>query len=214
MNSTTGSDSPFEGVLGDRLGELPEPFRIQFLVGPDSGYVAVLEGTMESIWVRPRWLFPLFRVLGLLKLLPRQTGRDVAVTLHITGERTRDGRSQQVWRRRFGFARPDRMTTVSEYDAERDAVVDLLGPLRAFEITWDVKFAPPDSLTLTGIGWRLRLGRFAIPLPSKLIGTPVVHHEVVPQSGDVRISFANSVPLLGKVFGYEGTFRARREPIA
>ena len=206
------ASSPFAPVLGDAAREMPEAFRLQFLAGPGGGYTAVLEGVMERIWVRPRWLRPVFWLLGRLSLLPGRTGTAVPVTLRIAGHRTKDGTAQQLWRRRFEFERPWRMTTISEYDPKRRAPIDRLGPLLAFEIVWQVTFTPPGTLTLTGRQWRLRAGGLALPLPSRIIGTPSVEHTLAEAGDAVRVSFTNRVPVLGDIFGYEGTFRARREP--
>lgn len=208
MRPQAPGDSPFTQAFARLAPEVPEVFRTQLLVG--AGERAVLVGVMERIWVRWVWLEPTIRLLGALGLLPGRTGRNVPVTLTIEGREDRDGRATQIWRRRFQFFRPRRMTTSTVFDARSGAAVDQLGPMGMFRLGWRVDFEPPETLKLVGTHWQLLLGPVTLPLPPKLIGLPVVVHTAV-SADTVHIAFVNEAPLLGEVFGYEGTFTVRRE---
>ena len=206
--ANASGDSPFWPAFERLPADVPEVFRKQLLVG--SGERAVLEGQMDRIWVRWPWLLPLFRLLGIAGLLPERTGKNVPVTLTISGHKGRNGWSRQMWRRRFDFRRPKQMVTSTVYDTTMGAAFDRLGPLGVFEVRWALEFEAPGTLTLRGDSWRLRLGPLILPLPSKLTGTPRVVQTAAGEDA-MHISFVNEVPVVGEVFGYEGRFRVRGE---
>src|SRR5947209_1523356 len=95
--------SPFAPTLERYGAGLPAAFRVQFLVAPEDGYDVVLEGTMDRIWRRHSWLWPLFRLFALADMLFPETGTAIPTTNTITAHRQADGRVYHRWNRTFGF---------------------------------------------------------------------------------------------------------------
>jgi hypothetical protein len=173
-----------------------------------SGERVVLEGTMERVWRRGRWLWPLFWLASWSDLLFPETGRDVPVSLVIRAEQS--GR-RHLWRREFRFPRRHRrFTSRMEYDERLGRVIEAVGPGLALALAWDIRFEAPSTLHLACAGWVLRLGPLRIRLPEWFLSSGQAV-ETVPTANTIRIDFTVSHPLLGDVFGYAGTFTVRPE---
>lgn len=201
--------SPFEPDLGPHRGELPQAFVDQYLFSP--GERVVLEGTMERVWRRGRWLWPFFWLASWSDLLFPETGTDVPVTVDIRAAKARAPR--HLWRRDFRFpgGRKRRFTSKIEYDDRLGSVIEAVGPAMALAIAWEMRFEPPSTLHLDCTGWVLRLGSLCVRLPEWLLGGGRAI-ETAPSPDSIGIDFTVSHPLLGDVFGYAGTFMVRREP--
>lgn len=182
----------------------------QYLFPPEEQ--VILEGTMDRVWRRGRWLWPFFWLAAWSDLLFLETGSAVPVTVDIrsVGSRT----AQHLWRRDFRFPnRRRRFTSRLEYDERLGHVIEAIGPGKALAIAWDMRFEPPSTMYLDAAGWVLRLGAMRLRLPEWLLGDGRAV-ETAPAAGTIRIDFTVSHPLLGDVFGYVGTFQVRRRTLS
>jgi hypothetical protein len=171
----------------------------------------VLEGRMERVWRRGRWLWPFFWLASWSELLFPETGSDVPVTVDIRA--LKGPALRHLWRRDFRFpsGRRRRFASRIEYDQRLRRVIEAIGPGRALAIAWDMRFEPPSTLHLDAAGWVLRLGPLHLRLPAWLLGSGRAV-ETAPAPGMIRIDFTVSHPLLGDIFGYVGTFTVKRGP--
>jgi len=91
--------------------------------------------------------------------------------------------------------------------------MELLGPGNALQLAWGLRFAPPLTIEIWTGAAALRLWRWRIPLPRWLSGTVRVVETADPDRDDtIHVDLMISHALLGRIFGYEGTFRLRRQP--
>jgi hypothetical protein len=208
--------SPLDPVFAGHT-DIPFAFREQFFHSADLPYGMRLEGVMHRIWHRPRWLGPLFRWLGGLRILVPQTGTEVPTTLTVRPKWTRLDGVVHVWDRTFAFDPPVRFPTSIICDAKIGQVVDLVGPSDVLYMVWKARYHPPDRFTLDthSIGLCLR-GR-VLWLPTwvwkLMFGTVRFWQVADSHDGDtVRVDLLIKHPLLGPFFGYEGTFRTVRIP--
>ena len=193
--------SPFAAALGPCAAELPRVFREQFLLS--AGRVA-LEGKVQRVWRRHRWLRPLFSALARADILFPETGSEIPAVLVI--EPCAAGHS---WCRGFRFGRIRRFDATLAFDARADRVVELFGPRGFLGVVWEVRFCPPRRIEVWSTEALLRVGGRRIPLPRWLCveGRAV---EVATATGDgLRIELVVSHAWLGPVFGYDGEFRLR-----
>lgn len=199
----------------ENLTDLPEAFREQFLQPPDCGYQVSLEGTMRRVWHRPFWLRPLLSALARVQMLFPEEGADIPARLALTCVR-RGNHVVQVWDRAFTFPRVTRRFYAEvTRDRRSGAVVERFAFRGCLELRWTVTFEPPDTLRITGDRWRFRLGGLGVPMPALFCGA--VHAvQRASQSADpsIDMTLVCRHPLLGDVFGYEGSFTVRREPAA
>ena len=206
-----GEDSsPFEFVLGQI--DLPRQFREQYLLTRGSGNRVILEGKMHRVWRRGRWLWPLFWLAARFEMLFPETGRDVPTLVEITSGNWR-GEPLQTWRRTFRFPNEHRrFTSRMAYDERIGRIVELVGPGAVLGVVWEIRFEAPRTLRLGADEWVLRLGPRRLRLPAWLMGTGRAVETADDSADDViHIDLTLAHPLLGDVFGYEGTFRVRRE---
>jgi hypothetical protein len=203
--------SPFASALGRQAASLPPALRLQFLPDAELGPV-VVEGRMAQVWRRPRWLWPLFRLLASADVLFPETGREIPARLVITSLSDGRGCARQRWHRTVQFQRRRRFDATIVYDPALGRVVELTGPGEVLEFPWDVRFEPPDAVCIEAVGMRLRLGRRRLALP--LACSPSVHvrQRALPDCPDgLALSLTVSLPILGPVFGYAGSVRIRAE---
>jgi hypothetical protein len=199
------STPPFAPVLLSVTDGLPPVFARQFLTpGP-----VRLEGVMHEVWHKPL-LRPLFWLLGTLGVLVGKTGKDIPTTLVI--EPAARG---QLYRRTFRFQPPVELNSLNTYDPAKNCVMEWVGPAKALGMAWDVRFRPPATLLLVTSGWVLRLGRVHLRIPGWLWPWTLGRADAIQRANDhvadtVHIELVIRHGLLGKMFGFSGTFRVIR----
>lgn len=203
--------SPFDTDLRPHVDDLPSAFREQFLTPADAPYEIVLNGEMDNVWHRPRWLWPLFWLSARFDMLFPETGIRVPAAMVIAGGKHRDGRPYQTWQRTFRFPKPRRFNATMEYDERAGQLIELLGPANALRLEWGTRFAPPLTIEIWTKRAALRAGRLRLPLPRWLTGTVRVVERADAHLGDtIHVDLTISHTLFGQVFGYTGTFQLRR----
>lgn len=198
-------------VLKD--ARLPTAFQHQFLASVDEPSDTVLEGYMDRVWHRPRWLWPLLWLAARFDLLFPEVGSHVPATMLIRGERDREQRPCQHWLRTFAFPTPRHFNAIMAYDEELGRVVEFMGPGHALRIQWEVQFKPPATMHIASRACHLVLGGRAIPLATwQHPSVEAVETADLEREDTIHINLSVSHPWLGAIFGYEGTFRLQRLP--
>jgi hypothetical protein len=205
--SGRGLSGPFAPVLGAYRGRLARPLADQFL-GADCHHRVRLVGTMHQIWRRHGWLRPLFTVLAWADILFPETGNDVPVSLVIEA----DGRESDVWRRTFEFVRIRRFNATMAYESG-SGVVERLGPGGMLRVPWHLSIPSADTIQITTGETCVGLGGFRWRFPRFLrFQVGAVQH--ARAHGRMDLDLVVTHPRLGRIFGYSGTFRVRRERVA
>lgn len=196
---------------------VPFAFKEQFLATPEREYDIVLEGKMHEIWHRPKWLKPLFILLGWLGILVPVTGKDVPARLGVVPGVSPDGEPFHEWNRTFDLPKPVHFNTTVVYDPKLKNIADLVGPGKSLHMVWDGVFSPPDKFTLDTISNAVRFGRRVFYLPkwlwALLFGRVKFVQRAHSLEGDkVDVDLRIIHPMFGEVFGYRGTFQTVRYP--
>ncbi|MDA1096140.1 MAG: DUF4166 domain-containing protein [Chloroflexi bacterium] len=192
---------------------MPAVFRHLFLTPVSDLGIVTLVGTMDRVWMRPRWVRPIFRALELVGVGVAATGEHVPATLEVIQERGNGGAVAVVWRRRFEFPddRVKRFATTFFRDPIRARVFERAGWGGFLETAWRVEYRAPGTILLHGGGVAVRVFRWRVWLPRllSLSGTAIQRaNPVDPSSFHVDLTFTH--PLIGNVYGYEGVFRLER----
>lgn len=208
--------SPFEPVLGAYRRNLARPLADQFF-GANRAQRVRMDGTMARVWHRHSWLWPFFSLMACVDIFFPETGRDVPASMIVTA--TPEG---AAWRRTFWFPRARRFNATMTYRQETAAVpagdgrgegcvIEHVGPAGALEIPWRVRVLHRDLLEITTGRLMVRIGRHRIPVP----GLMQVAVRAIERAVDdaIHIDLVLSHRLLGPIFGYDGTFTVRREPL-
>ena len=211
------SNTPLSKVFAGHEAQMPLAFKEQFLASPERDYDVVLEGVMHNIWHRPRWLRPLFFVLGRLGILVPRTGKAIPTKLVVVPGYLPNGDPYHQWNRTFTFASPVQFNTTVVFDKRMDNLADQVGVGRFLHMVWKGTFIPPRSFTLETVTNALQLGGRLWYLPQWLwlfllgrVQFIQQAHEDNDNLMDVDLRIIH--PLFGEVFGYTGTFQAVRYP--
>lgn len=199
-------NSPFESVFAQ--DNLPPAFQRQYLLSVDSDQMAFFDGNSDRVWHRPAWLWPFFWFLSLFNIIFPETGTNIPATMRLTGRRDAQGQPYHNWDRTFRFAIPRYFKAVMAYDQKRQCVVEHFTPMHLLSMVWDLRFTAPAHLEIITRTCTLNLGKLQIPLPRLL--HPHVH--VIEDALDddtIQMSLTMSHPLLGDIFGYEGTYKVK-----
>ncbi len=193
----------------------PFAFKEQFLATPERPYNIVLEGVMHKIWHHPRWLKPLFYLLGKIGILVPQQGENIPAQLEVVPGYFANGQPYHEWNRTIAFAQPATFNTEVVYDERFENVADLVGNGRFLHMVWDAKFTPPHTFTLDTIANAIRLHNKLIYMPkwlwSLLLGSvKFIQHAYTDDPNKVDIDLRVVHPIFGEVFGYSGTFHTVR----
>ena len=202
--------SVYERVLGDAIDGLDPGLRRYFGALPQ-GSVGVGHGVFAVAGSRLRALWPVWRLLAWRRVLFPEFGHRVKFTVVNTAQP--DGSLTAVRTVAFGARRRvmlDRMTV------ERGMLVDRIGRRGGLEVILDVT-VEVGALRLSSRRIGLRLGRVCLPL-TRFAGVTVHERAACPagtgappaQAVDVRIT----MPMLGEVFRYAGTFTYAVVPVA
>jgi uncharacterized protein (TIGR01777 family) len=206
--------SPFErDILEDEPAMLPDAFRRQFLGSPDDERETFLSGTMDTVWRRHAWLWPMFSILARANTLFPETGRDIPAQMTVRNHRTEDGRPWQTWERIFDFGHVRRRFDARvTFDARSGQVLEHTGPGGRLETHWRIE-RDGGRMLIEALALFVRIGRLRVRLPRLFSVAVRAVQTIDPAAPDqIHIDLSLRNPLLGPVFGYEGSFRVERRP--
>jgi hypothetical protein len=164
-----------------------------------------MDGAMRRIWHRHTWLRPLFTLLARVDILFPESGRDIPASMTIA--RVDEG---VAWRRTFSLPKIRRFDATMTYQPHL-GVVERIGPGGVIEVPWRVRSLGSDTIEITTGRLRLRTGRLRIPVPAVLqVAVRAVERAV---ANAVHVDLVVTHPILGAIFGYDGSFTVRREAL-
>lgn len=209
--------TPLAKVFAGHEDAVPAAFREQFLASPERDYDVVLEGVMHAIWHRPRWLKPLFVLLGRFGILVPKTGKNIATRLVVIPGYLPSGAPYHEWNRTMLFEPPIHFNTRVVYDERWDNLADQVGTGRFLHMVWKGTFIPPRAFTLETVTNAVRIGGQIFYLPrwlwSPLLGrVRFIQQAHVEDDNIIDVDLRIIHPLFGEVFGYVGTFEAVKYP--
>ncbi|MFI9504490.1 DUF4166 domain-containing protein [Nocardia sp. NPDC052566] len=202
--------SMFRTVLGADFERLHPQLRRRFAVGLDSNEACLGTGVMDRIWHGRRIVRP-FLALGASRniLLPR-TGADIPFTIENVPYRDTFGRETVSFVRTFAFPGDTRRFDAQMVlDPRGDRVLDYLGTHQHLASDLHLSAEPDGSLLIRSGDLRFREARVDLRLPEVLHGRAEVRESFDDTIGRFRIDVRVTNPVLGPVFGYQGTFTAR-----
>lgn len=210
-------NTPLSKVFAGHEDTLPRAFKEQFLASPERDYDVVLEGVMHDIWHRPRWLKPLFVVLGLFGILVPKTGKSIPTKLEVVPGYLPNGEPYHEWNRTLAFEPPVQFNTTVVFDKRMNNLADQVGTGRFLHMVWKGEFIPPRSFTLDTVANAVRIGGRRWYLPNWLWLFLLGRVKFIQQAHEgndnmIDVDLRILHPLFGEVFGYTGTFQAVRYP--
>lgn len=209
--------SPFARELEPYKDNLHPALVEQYLISTDDSAQIILGGKMDVIWHKPPWLYPVFWLLSRAKLFFPEVGEDIPCTLTITPQIDSQGRSVQVWERKFHF--PNKVkryySSVIFFDENQGMIVEEQGPKNILCEYAKIVVTAPTKIEFITIESHLKIGRFRIKIPRKLwITAHVVQeaHAGDDNSSEVELTITHGI--LGPIFGYRGSFKTVKKPLS
>ncbi|UOR00707.1 DUF4166 domain-containing protein [Leucobacter allii] len=196
------NDSPYARALGARVAEL-HPVLRSYFSGIPAGRAGVGEGTFASVGTPRRWLRPLLLPLQRAGIAHAGWAREVPFRIV---NRIADGRVVSTRE----FALPGGTWTM------RDAVgrnahgglVDELGPSGAIVASFDLSVAD-GGLRLRSRAVGIRIAGRMLRLPRAIAPVIRLHERFDEAAGVQRIDVTIDMPVVGRIYGYSGSFRYR-----
>jgi hypothetical protein len=186
---------------------------VDAMVIPLFDAVGVPRDSMDRIWHRPFWLWPLFRLLAVFDTLFPEHGSNIQASMTVVGLSNVYACGAQLWRHAFLFRTPRRVDATMAFDPKLARMVERVRPGGVLEVVWNVAFKPPATIRIVTEGMRVGIGRFRITLPHwSAVAVHVSETALNKQRQRIAVDLVVQHPWLGAIFGYAGQFQARREP--
>jgi len=194
--------SPYLRALGEERTQLHPGLATYFSAVP-RGSVGIGEGVFRRVGTPRRWLWPVLRMLQARGAVLSGWHEDVPFTVR---NRTIAGRA--IAERTFHLPTGDWVMRDAVGVRPHGALVDQLGEPSVLAAAFDARVdAGALRLRSTAIG--IRLGRVRIRLPRVIAPVIRLRESIDEASGRQRVQLSVDMPLLGRIYEYDGTFTYR-----
>ncbi|SJN35689.1 hypothetical protein FM104_09005 [Microbacterium esteraromaticum] len=194
--------SPYLRALGQQRTLLHPALRAYFSAVP-RGQVGIGEGVFHRIGTPRRWLWPILRLFQNRGVVHAGWHEDVPFTV-----RNRTIASTAIGVRTLHL--PDGDWTMKDAVSAhpRGTVVDQLGEPTTLAVSFEV-FVDGDALALRSKAVGIRWGWLRIRLPRLIAPVVRLRESAEKQSGRQRVVLTVDMPLIGRLYEYDGTFEYR-----
>ncbi|GAA3942631.1 hypothetical protein GCM10022383_20600 [Microbacterium soli] len=196
--------SPYLRALGEHRAQLHPSLRTYFSAIP-RGRIGVGEGVFERVGTPRRWLWPLLRMLQRHGVVHAGWHHDVPFTVY---NRTVAGKAVGVRILHL----PDGDWTMKDAVSARPRgrVLDQLGEPTTLAVSFEAS-TDGGALTLRSSAVGIRLGWMRVTLPWFIAPIVRLRESAEKPAGRQRVALTVDMPLLGRLYEYEGTFTYRIE---
>ena len=201
---TPVAHSPYARALGGRLDDLHPRLRSYFQAVPE-GAVGVGDGVFRRVGTPRRWLWPFLRVLERRGVIAACWEHDVPFRVE-----NRTISSRAIGEREFRLSTGPWTMRDAVVLAPHGRVVDELGEPGLVVACFDVD-VHEGALLLTSRAVGLRLGRLRVRVPRPLSPRVRLREGFDDASGRQHVSLRIDLPLVGRVYEYDGDFTYRIE---
>jgi hypothetical protein len=196
--------SPYRVALGRSFDDLHPSLRAYF-DGIPVGSVGRGRGMFDTVGTPRRLVRPLLALFAASGVVFPVWERDVPFTVENRPVVLPDGSPAVRAVRRFGLRGRVREMR-DEIGVREGVIVDRLG-LPVVVVAWFAASVDRGGLRLTSTRVAVRLGRFGVVLPRALSPVVLLTERFDEPSGRQAVAVAVSLPVIGRVYEYAGTFR-------
>ncbi|PSQ19216.1 DUF4166 domain-containing protein [Halobacteriales archaeon QS_8_69_26] len=202
----------FERALGDAWDDLHPRIRDRYGVVAGDDREVVGEGEMSRLR-RSTLALPALWLGTFDDFVFPESGTDVPFTITTEAFVDDEGYEALFLRRRFELARTREFVDTLRWNPHRDCVTDMFG--RSGWMVSDVHLeSEGDRLALSiGRQW-LRVGGRYVPVPGPLAAGGTLYDWYDDEAGRFTVAAEIENPLIGTVFGYEGTFESESREVS
>ncbi|SEG66700.1 DUF4166 domain-containing protein [Paenibacillus sp. UNC499MF] len=204
--------SIYERALGEDIARLHPRIRERFGFGSGDGVASVGEGVMHRVWTSKWTALPLLIGTSRHIMFP-ESGTEIPFTIENFAYRDSYGRETVTWIRKFAFgSRVRHFDATMIYSSRRGRIVDYLGNKQHLAVDLDLAPTPGGGIRIRSGNQRFYEGSLQFPFPAAITGIADVCEWYDDREDAYKITVNVRNPVLGPVFGYEGTFRAQLVP--
>lgn len=196
--------SPYLRALGEQRMQLHPALRTYFSAVP-RGSVGIGEGVFERIGTPRRWLWPFLRRMQRNGVVYGGWHENVRFTVR---NRTITGKALSL--RTLQLPDGDWVMKDAVSARPRGALIDQLGD----PVTLSVSFTASvedGAYCLRSGSLALRLGRLRVKVPRFIAPVVRLRESAEKQAGRQRVSLTVDMPVIGRLYEYEGVFGYRVE---
>lgn len=197
--------SPYLRALGEQRARL-HPALLTYFSPIPRGHVGIGEGVFERVGTPRRWLWPMLRMLQRHGVVHAGWHRDVPFTV-----RNRTIASKAISARVLHLPGGDWMMKDAVSPRPHGRVLDQLGNPTTLAVAFEVS-VDGDALALRSRTVGIRFGRVRIRLPRLIAPVVRLRESAEKQSGRQRVALTVDMPILGRLYEYEGVFEYRIHP--
>jgi hypothetical protein len=197
--------SPYLRALGEQRTRLHPALAAYFSAIP-RGQVGIGEGVFERVGTPRRWLWPVLRMLQRYGVVHAGWHRDVPFTV-----RNRTVAGKAIGIRTLHLPEGDWTMKDAVGARPHGRVLDQLGEPSTLAVAFDVS-VDGDALALRSRAIGLRIGRMRVTLPRLIAPVVRLRESAEKQAGRQRVALTVDMPVLGRLYEYEGTFEYGVEP--
>ncbi|MBL1077097.1 DUF4166 domain-containing protein [Nocardia sp. 2] len=199
----------FRTVMGADFDRLHPELQRRFSVGLDSNTACTGTGVMHRVW-RGRFTKPFLALGATRNILLSRSGTEIPFTIENVPYRDTFGRETVSFVRTFLFpSGVQRFDAQMVLDPRGDRVLDYLGTHQHLASELHPVAEPDGSLLIRSGDLHFREGPVDFRMPDALHARAEVRESFDDATGRFRIRVTVTSPVLGPVFGYEGSFTAR-----
>lgn len=196
--------SPYERALGSQLSEL-HPVLQRYFAAIPAGSVGIGEGVFECFGTQRWWLRPILQWLARRHVIV--PGMHHQVPFRIENRTVAD---RQTAARTLDLDSGTWTMVDAVSLSESGHVVDVLGRPALVEAAFDVA-ADDGGLSLSSRGVTVRLGPVRLPAPKVIRPVIALRERYVAEVARQQVRLTVDVPVLGRVYEYNGSFTYRIE---
>jgi hypothetical protein len=167
---------------------------------------------MDEVWRGPFFYIPFLMVGAARRIMFPETGRDIPFTVRNYAYTDTHGRETLTWTREFLFKRQRRFDETMIFSAERGCLVVYAGTHQHLAVDLFAKPGLDGELVFTTGEQRLYERGLAVRFPLLFSGTAAVVERVNEADDRFEVDVEIRNALLGRIFGYRGSFRGGVEP--
>lgn len=198
--------SIYEKLLGAEFQRLHPKLQKRYQIREGNPIIA--KGTMHHITGGSKWLYPLWIIGTMCKLVFPERGKNIPFTITNKAYQTDKGTEEVYWERAFQFPKKIRyFNATMSYDAKSHIIKDYLGDPSPLYSDLRLTVEEDGSLTIDSVKQRLVIGKIEIPLPKWMYGVATVQEAYDEKMATYTISVHVHNRLIGTVFAYEGVFQ-------
>jgi hypothetical protein len=201
--------SIYKKYLGSDFGKLHPKLQERFGLSVENGLCMTGKGKMDRIWNAGLHTKPFLHLGTMRNIMFPETGTDIPFTIENYCYTDSFGRETVAWIRTFQFGnKARRFDATMVFSEKQHRLIDYLGNRQHLVTDLELSVNSDGSITIRSGPQRFYEKKIGFNFPQLFSGNAEVRESYDEQRDGFNISVNVSNSTFGKIFGYEGFFKA------